>query len=271
MRVVVAEAASRLSAWALAAILVSSPNGLLAIEPPSAEAQATLRRGFKASAEGSAATAEALLTESIGVWERTAQPPDELAAIYKQRGIVRQQQNKLADAASDLTAALRLVQEPGAKPDPAEIQRTFVLRARVNEALNYWAAAEADLSAAIERLDDLDAIEATNPYLFSERAGARSRLADYGGAADDALRAEADFKAIGDKVRRLLSTADSALALYGAGDVTAALDKMRFVFKNKGMPASVRRSDGARSPATSLCPAVLRCALWPRHAHSTTP
>lgn len=242
MQFVLITAASRFAACALAACLVVTPPSL-AVEPPSAEAQAILRKGFKASSEGSTALADTLLTQSIDEWKRTKQAPDELAAIYKQRGIVRQQQAKLVEAAADLTEALKLVQAPGAVPDLAEVQRTYVLRARVHEALALWSPAEADLTAAINRLDDLDAIESTNPYLYSERASARSRLGDYAGAADDALRAEAEFKAIGDKVRRLLSSADSALAMYGADDIKGGVGAMRFVFKNKGMPASNNPDD----------------------------
>ena len=212
-------------------------------EPPSAEAQATLRRGFKAASEGVLSTADTLLSQSLDEWIRTKQPPDETSALYKQRAIVRKQQNKLEPALADLTSAITLMQEPGSKPDPAEIQRTYVLRARVNEALERWQPAESDLSNAISRLDDLDAIEATNPFLFAERASARSLLGSFTGAADDATRAEADFKAIGDRIRRLLSAADSALALYGAGDVPEAVEKMRFTFKNKGVPASNNPDD----------------------------
>ena len=174
----VADAASRFAVCALATCLVVTPPSF-AIEQPSAEAQATLRRGFKASSEGSAALADTLLTQSIVEWKATKQAPDEIAAIYKQRGTVRQQQNRLAEAAADLTEALKLDEAPAATPDPAEVQRTYVLRARVNAALKLWAAAEADLTAAIDRLDSLDAIESTNPYLFSERGSARSRLGDF--------------------------------------------------------------------------------------------
>lgn len=235
--------ASQLTAWALASYLAASPSNLLAVEPPTAEAQMTLRKGFKAASEGNQALADTLLTQSIAEWTGTKQKPDEVAAIYKQRGIVRQAAGKLTEAAEDLTQALKLVEAPGATPDLAEVQRTFVLRARVNEALQRWTSAEGDLSAAIARLDDLDAIESTNPYLYSERAGARSRLGDYTGAADDAMTAAVQFKAIGDKVRNLLSTADSALALYGSGALDQAVDAMRFVFKNKGVPASNNPDD----------------------------
>ena len=77
----------------------------------------------------------------------------------------------------------------------------------------------------------------------SERSTARSRLGDFTGASEDAFRAEADFKSIGDKVRRLLTAADGALALYGSGDVAAGVEKMRYVFANKGMPASNNPDD----------------------------
>ena len=54
-----------------------------------------------------------------------------------------------------------------------EIQRTFQLRARVNAALGSRREQVDDLSAAIARLDELDAIEAINPYLYSERVSHR--------------------------------------------------------------------------------------------------
>ena len=59
----------------------------------------------------------------------------------------------------------------------------------------------------------LDAIESTNPYLFAERSAARSRLGNFGGAADDAVAATVEFKDIGDRLRSLIALADSALAL----------------------------------------------------------
>uniref|UniRef100_A0A7S2DBY9 Uncharacterized protein n=1 Tax=Haptolina brevifila TaxID=156173 RepID=A0A7S2DBY9_9EUKA len=55
--------------------------------------------------------------------------------------------------------------------------------------------------------------------------------------------AEVEFKGIGDKVRRLDAAADSALALYGCDRVTEAIGQMRYVFKNKGMPASNNPDD----------------------------
>jgi len=124
-----------------------------------------------------------------------------------------------------------------------EVQRTFVLRARVNELLRRWPAAEADLTEAIDRLDSLPNLEATNPYLYSERSHARSLLGRYDGAAEDALFASTELKVIGDKVRRLDTAADAAIALYGADRVPEAISQVRFVFKNKGMPASNNPDD----------------------------
>ncbi|KOO21298.1 hypothetical protein Ctob_000153 [Chrysochromulina tobinii] len=183
---------------------------------PSAEAQSVLRKAFTMAAQGFDEPADALLTQSI-------------------------ERQKLFDAAlADYTESLRLVQQAGANPDPAELQRTFVLRARVQEALERWKFAEADLTAAIDRLDELDAIESTNPFLFASRGAARSRLGDFSGAAEDALRAEDEFKMIGDRVHRLSSAADSALYLYGADRIPEAVEKMRYVFQNKGVIAQGR-------------------------------
>ena len=78
-------------------------------------------------------------------------------------------------------------------------------------------------------------------HRYAERSTARSRLGDYRGAADDAEAAAAEFGDIGDKLRRALSTADAALALYGAGDVPSSVDAMVSTFSKKG----------ARSPVTN--------------------
>ena len=120
--------ASRLTAWALASYLAASPSNLLAVEPPTAEAQMTLRKGFKAAFEGNQALADTLLTQSIAEWTGTKQKPDEVAAIYKQRGIVRQAAGKMKEAAEDLTQALKLVEAPGATPDLVSYNASATMR-----------------------------------------------------------------------------------------------------------------------------------------------
>ena len=98
---------------------------------------------------------------------------------------------------------------------------------------------------------DLTQIESTNPYLYQERAEGRMRVREWPGAAEDALRAEVEYKQIGDKIRGLLASTDAALALYGAGDEADAVGKMKLVFKNKGVPAS-NNPDGARRTRPAL-------------------
>ena len=104
----------------------------------------------------------------------------------------------------------------GSKPDPAEVQRTYQLRARVNQKLGNSREQADDLTAAIARLDQLDAIEATNPQLFKDRAEARMRTKEWAGAVEDAELAQIEFKQLGDKIRALVSAADGELALYSA-------------------------------------------------------
>ena len=238
-------------AAAAAAILLSTAAPQLpcarAVEPPSAQEQATLRRGFQLAQAGLLPPADELLTESIATWRRLGLQ-DELASIIKRRAAVRSSQGQLVPALRDLSEALELFRtasNPSAPPSEraAEVQRTFVARARVLAALQRWREAEADLSEGIARLDELDAIESTNPFLFSERGAARARLGLWGAAADDAARAEADFKAIGDKIRRVIAAADSALYLYGDDQTAAAVSQMRFTFKAKGLPASNNPDD----------------------------
>jgi len=89
----------------------------------------------------------------------------------------------------------------------------------VNQRLSQLEAAESDLSAALD-LDD------ENPFLWSARGDNRLRQEDWAGAADDFLRAEKQFKLIGDKIRRTLAAADASIAMLGAGDKAAALEKM---------------------------------------------
>lgn len=209
--------------------------------PPSADAQATLRRGVQAASAGLLPSADALLTTSIGEWKRTSQPPNELSAIYKVRSTVRKEQGQLQPALADLDEAVALASAPSAQPDAAELQRTYLQRARIEAALERWKEAEADYGRAIALLDQLDAIESTNPYVYAERSAARSRLGLFEGAADDALTASEDFRTIGDKLRSLLASADASLALYGAGDVDEAVKRMVKTFS----------SYGTRSPASN--------------------
>jgi len=218
-------------------IATTAPPDALAAAP-SAEAQATLRKGYAAAAEGLLPSADSLLTKSITEWKQSGQPSDEISALFKARGKVRKQQGRLQEALADLDEAVKLL---SSQTGPAEAQRTYVLRARVNGGLSRFLEAEADYSTAIARLDELEAIESTNPFLFSERAAVRSRLGRFEGAADDALAAVVEFKDIGDKVRSLIATSDAALALYGAGDVEDAVKKMQFTFS----------SNGNKSPATN--------------------
>lgn len=207
---------------------------------PSAEAQIALRKAFSAAQAG-LGSADSLLSASISEWESTRQPAEEIAALYKTRGGVRFEQRQLDGALSDFTKSLELRKRSTA--NVAEIQRTYQLRARVNDALGNRKQLLDDLSAAIGLLDELDVIESTNPYLYSQRAKARMALGDFTGAADDAEVAEVQFKDTGDKIRRVLATADGALARYGSGDVADGVEKMRTVFKMKRTLASTNPDD----------------------------
>ena len=84
-----------------------APAAAAASSAPSAESQAALRKAFSAAQAGLFESADSLLSSSIAEWERTGQPPEELAALYKTRGGVRQQQGKLRPVKSRHTKALR--------------------------------------------------------------------------------------------------------------------------------------------------------------------
>ena len=125
---------------------------------PSAESQAVLRKAFSAAQAGLLESADSLLSTSIAEWERTSQPPEEVAALYKTRGGVRQQQGKLSLALADLSKALGLMKpaaagadgEAGAGGTPAaEMLRTYQLRARVHASLGATREQEADLSLTL--------------------------------------------------------------------------------------------------------------------------
>ena len=139
---------------------ITSPAAHAAVAPPTAEAQANLKKAFDSAQAGLYTAADAQLSSSIAVWEQGQQPPDETAALYKTRGMVRQSSGRLAEALSDLSKAIELSSAPGSKPDPAEVQRTYQQRARVHRALGNTREQVADLSAAIDRLDDLDLVRA---------------------------------------------------------------------------------------------------------------
>ena len=240
--------------------------------PPSAEAQATLRKGYQAATEGLLPSADKLLTASIDEWKKSSQPPDEIAALYKVRGTVRQEQGRAADALVDLDEALKLLSSPSATPNAAELQRAYLQRARLNSALQKWEKAESDFSIAIARLDDLDAIEATNPFLYTERSGVRSRLGKFEGAAEDAVEASVEFKAIGDKLRSLLASSDAALALYGAGEIDESVQLMQKAFTSYGIksPQSNNPDDIGTLQSLARREAELHLA-YAAHLYGTDP
>ena len=169
-----------------------------------------MQKAFQSAQAGSYASADSQLSKLILEWEKTGQPDDETAALYKTRGVCRQSLGQLPAAREDLSQALRLSMTPGSQPDPAEVQRTYQLRARVNQKLGNAREQADDLTAAIARLDQLDMIEATNPQLFKDRAEARMRTGEWPGAAEDAERAQLEFKQLGDRIRALLAAADGA-------------------------------------------------------------
>ena len=217
-----------------------------AAAPPSAESQSALQKAFQSAQAGSYASADTQLGKLILEWEKTGQPDDETAALYKTRGVCRQSLGQLPAAREDLSQALRLSMTPGSKPDPAEVQRTYQLRARVNQKLGNSREQAEDLTAAITRLDQLDAIEATNPQLFKDRAEARMRTKEWAGAAEDAERAQIEFKQLGDKIRALVSAADGALALYSTARLGVASPTPTLTCTLTRCARALRRGRGAR-------------------------
>jgi len=263
--------ASRLAgALAAAAMTAMAPlpmHSALAAAPPSAEAQATLKKAFTAAQAG-LSSADGLLSASISTWESTSQPDEEIATLFKTRGGLRYDEGSLPAARDDLSKALKLMQVPDSKSSAAEVQRTYQLRARVNGALGNRREQVDDLSAAIARLDELDMIEATNPFVYAERAKARMAVGEFRGAADDAETAEVLFKDTGDKIRRTLAAADGAIASYGAGDVATGVEKMRYVFKAKRLLSTNNPDDIALLQELSKKDAELHIA-YSAHLYAT--
>lgn len=259
-------------AAASAMLLIAQPQLPVLAAPPTPEALGTLRKGYQAAADGLLPTAESLLSKSIGEWKRTDQPPDELAALHQVRGTVRQQQGRNADAMADLDEAVGLLSLPAAKVEAPEVQRAYLQRARLNAELQRWSAAESDFSQAIARLDQLEAIESTNPFLYTERSAVRSRLGKYESAAEDALTASVEFKAIGDKLRSLLASSDAALALYGEGNIEDAVAGMKSTFTSygKNSPATNNPDDIGNLQALARREAELHLA-YAAHLYGTDP
>jgi tetratricopeptide (TPR) repeat protein len=170
------------------------------------------------------AAAEVILTRSLELWQKSDQPPLEIATILKDRGNARQLNNPQG-ALEDLDAALKLYSQMSAEEQPNEdvVGATF-LRGQVNQRLSQLEAAERDFSAALD-------LDGENPFLWSARGDTRVRRADWSGAAQDYLTAEKQFKVIGDKIRRTLAAADASIAMYGSGEKNAALEKMAQVGK----------------------------------------
>jgi len=169
------------------------------------------------------AAADAILTRSLALWQKSDQPPGEIATILKDRANARQASPQRA--LEDLDAALKLYAQMSADDQPLdEVVGAMFLRGQVQQRLSHLVAAEMDFSAALD-LDD------TNPFLWSARGDNRGLQGKWSGAAEDYLAAEKSFKLIGDKIRRTLSAADASIALYGSGDKTAAFLKMAQVGK----------------------------------------
>ena len=213
---------------------------------PSVEAQANLRRAFTAQREGLPAPAEVAFSDAIKEWS-LQRSTGRRARCHLQAARHRSPAAGQA-AGTPVRTFLRPSSWQRAAPhrpsrDPAD-RLCFAHGSR--KGLSEWRAAERDLTAAIERLDDLDAIEATNPSSLPSAATHTQSLGNYVSASEDALRAEADFKAIGDRIRRLLSASDAALALYGAGDYPGAVERM----------CSSSRTRACRPPTT---PTTSRC------------
>ena len=153
---------------------ISVPTDLVLAAPPSAESQASLKKAFSAAQSGSYSSADTQLGKLIVEWENTKQPDDETAALYKTRGMCRQSLGRLEDARADLSKALQLSATPGSKPDPAEVQRTYQLRARVNRALGN-AREQAGSGPALHLL----AASVLSAHLAVHVAGGRSERGDH--------------------------------------------------------------------------------------------
>jgi tetratricopeptide (TPR) repeat protein len=155
------------------------------------------------------AAAEVILTRSLELWQKTEQPPLEIATMLKDRSNARLLSNPQG-ALADLDAVLKIYAEMSAEERPNDdvFAATF-LRGQVNQRLSLLEAAESDFSAALD-------LDAENPFLWSARGDTRARRADWAGAAQDYLTAETQFKVIGDKIRRTLSAADASIAMYGS-------------------------------------------------------
>lgn len=258
-------AANQLLACAAAATISLTPTVQPALAAtPTAEAQASLRKAFTAAQAG-LGSADDLLSSSISEWEKSRQPSEEIAALYKARGGVRAEQGDLSGAREDLTRALTLVQ--GSKTSLTEVQRTYQLRARVNGQLSNRKEQVSDLTSAIDLLDQMDIIEATNPYLYAERSRARMAIGEFKGAAEDSETAEVLFQDTGDKIRRTLAAADGALASYGAGETADGIEKLRFVFRAKRTLASTNPDDIALLQELTRRDAELHIA-YAAHLHS---
>jgi tetratricopeptide (TPR) repeat protein len=173
---------------------------------------------------GKYSAAEAILTRSLELFQETNQPSMEIATILKDRGIARQYSNPRGSL-EDLAAAAKIYTQMSSEDQPvSDIVGVKLLRGQVNQRLSLLDAAEEDFSTALS-------LDEENPFLWSARGDNRMRRADWSGAAEDYLMAEAQFKLIGDKIRRTLAAADASIAMYGAGDKAAALEKMAQVGK----------------------------------------
>jgi tetratricopeptide (TPR) repeat protein len=253
-------------------LAVSAPTAAVrpafaALEPDDMDAAiGKLRRAYDALDRQQPDRAEPLLTECVDTWTRAAMPNAELASLYRLRGSARLQLSRPRDATADLDVAYDLVK--GINEE--EALQVLQLRANALEQQSDWARAERDLSVLIGSEAQLS-IGGPNPYLRVRRAAAAQQLGRWKAAAADLAEAETQLTVIGDRIRAVLAASNLALALYGAGEVPAALQCIERVFAGYTKPSSNNPDDLPLLEELSRREAELHLALASHYGGSPQP
>eukprot|EP00931_Biecheleriopsis_adriatica_P068118 TRINITY_DN42147_c0_g1_i1.p1 TRINITY_DN42147_c0_g1~~TRINITY_DN42147_c0_g1_i1.p1 ORF type:complete len:393 (-),score=111.73 TRINITY_DN42147_c0_g1_i1:62-1240(-) len=251
-----------LQSWLVGAWLPATAVASTDVQEPTQQEQAKVGLAFMKLNEGTAEgllEAESDFSWAIDRWKVLQRPSGERGLLLIGRARARIERNEraggklqqlLQGAIADLTEAIEGIRNDQVVPALNEKGRaTFqefpdalVRRGLAHEGLAQWEAALADYSEAIKLwggvANDFRPGEfseggrlGVNPYVMTYRGNVLARLGRYDDALEDYQVAISQFTAVRDFDSLAVSLSNEALALYGAGQIDAAEQKMRSILR----------------------------------------
>ena len=200
-------------------------------QPPTKEEILTLQKAFSAfyGPSRSPSIALPLFDESIQSFERTKQPADERAGLYRVRGDCKMALSLSQEAINDYTIAIDLLKLPESieKADPIELPASLLGRARAIRSLGPKQITDQQAAIGVEDYkqtlilnarDDYDTIQeqiedgaTTNPYAAWEYGMALRQNSQYEEAKVIHLLTSDVFDSISDRSRSVISLLDAGI------------------------------------------------------------